>query len=123
MGCRSAVELVEVSVQVRAAGPGGLDHDAQAIGLRFEGLDLPLDAAPGILEDRPTLPGVLRGAEPLSVALAGGLVLEELADLGEREAGVVAQLLDVAQPLQVRGVVQPIRALGPAAGSRRPTSS
>ena len=71
---------------MRAAGAGGLDHGAEALGLRFEGLDLALDPAPGILEDRAPLLRVLRRAEPLPVALAGGLVLEQLADLGEREA-------------------------------------
>ena len=82
--------------------------------------DLPLDAAPGVLEDRATLAGVLRGAEPLAVALARGLVLEQLADLGEREPGVVAELLDVPQALQVGGVVQAIRAIGAGGGLEQP---
>ena len=44
------------------------------------------------------------------------LVFEELADLGEREAGHVAQLADVADSLHVRRVVQAVVAVG--AGGR-----
>jgi hypothetical protein len=113
---RPTVELGEVSVEVCPAFARGVDHRRQPPGLGLEGLDLSLDAVARVLEDRATLVGVLRGAEELAVALAGGLVLEELADLGEREAGVVAQLLDGPQPLEVRGVVQ---AIGPAGPCRR----
>ena len=55
-------------------------------------------------------------AEALAIALAGGLVLEQLADLGQAEPGVVAQLLDEAQSLQVGGIEQAVRAV--AAGGR-----
>ena len=55
-------------------------------------------------------------AEALAVALAGGLVLEQLADLGQREPGVVAQAADEAQALEVGGVVQAVVAVRPGGG-------
>ena len=61
-------------------------------------------------------PRVAGRAEALAVALAGGLVLEQLADLGEAEPGVVAQLLDEPQSLEVGRVEQAVRAV--AAGGR-----
>ena len=60
--------------------------------------------------------GVVRGM----AALAGGLVLEQPGDLGEREAGVVAQALDEAEPLQIRVVVEAIVALGAGRGREKP---
>ena len=62
------------------------------------------------------LRGVVRGAEPVAVPGAGLLVLEQLADLREREAGVVAQPADEPEPLEVLGVVQAIVALGAGGG-------
>ena len=50
--------------------------------------------------------------EPLAVALARCLVLEQLADLGKREPGVVAQAADEPQALDVGCVVQAVGALG-----------
>ena len=44
--------------------------------------------------------------------VAGRLVLEQLADLGEAEAGVVAEALDEPQPLDVVLVVQAVVAVG-----------
>jgi hypothetical protein len=43
----------------------------------------------------------VRGPEPLAIALAGHLVLEQLSDLCEREARFVAQLLDRAEAFEV----------------------
>ena len=54
------------------------------------------------------IPGL---AEALAVALARGVVLEQLADLGEREPGVVAQAPDELEPVEVRGVVEAIVAV------------
>ena len=56
-------------------------------------------------------------AEALAVALARGVVFEQLADLREREAGVVAQAPDELEPVEVRGVVEAIVAV--RAGGRR----
>ena len=57
-----------------------------------------------------------RLAEALAVPFAGGLVLEQLADLGQREPGVVAQAADELEPVEVGRVVQPVVAFG--AGGR-----
>ncbi len=62
-------------------------------------------------QERPALVGIAGLAEALAVALAGGVVLEQLADLGEREPGVVAQAADELQPIEIRGVVQPVVAV------------
>ena len=88
---------------------GGADHVRQAFGLGFERRDLPIDTTAGILEDRSSLPRVLGGTKALPIPLAGDLVLEQLADLGQGEARVVAELLDVAKAVEVRLVVQPVR--------------
>ena len=70
-----------------------------------------------IPQDLQPLGRVGRGVVGLVPALAGGLVLEQLGDLGQREAGVVAQALDEAEPLDVRGVVEAIVTVGPGGGS------
>ena len=62
-------------------------------------------------QERPALVGIAGLAEALAVALARGVVLEQLADLGEREAGVVAQAPDELQPVEVGGVVQAVVAV------------
>ena len=76
----------------------------------------PIHPVAGIDDQRAALIRVLGGLEALAIALAGELVLEELADLGEGEPGVVAQALDEAQPLEVARVVQAVGAIG--AGGR-----
>ena len=52
-------------------------------------------------------------AEALAVALARGLVLQQLADLGEREPGVVAQAPDEPQALEIGRVVEAVGAIRP----------
>ncbi len=123
MRCRSAVELGEVGIEVAPAGAAPRRSSRQAGGLRLEGLDLALGTLAGIDEDGATLGRISGRPEPLAVALAGGLVLEQLADLGQREAGVVAQAADEAQAVEVGGVVQAIVAVRSGGGSRRPISS
>ena len=63
-------------------------------------------AGGGARSTGPRSPGTQRGSR------ADVLVLEQLADLREREAGDVAQFVDVADALQVRGVVEAVVALG-----------
>jgi hypothetical protein len=53
-------------------------------------------------------------------ALAGFFILEQSGDLGEGEAGVVAEALDKAEPLQIRLVVEAVVALGAGRGSEKP---
>ena len=113
---RAAVELGEVGVEVAAALARGLEHRPQAASASCEGRDLAVDAVARVLEERAPLGGVAGRPEALAIALAGGLVLEQLADLGQAEPGVVAQLLDEAQALQVGGVEEAVRAVG--AGGR-----
>ena len=120
---RSRPEVGEVARQVAAPRLGLLDHRREAVRLVAEVLDLAIDAVHRVDEDGAALGGILGCAEPFAVALAGGLVLEQLADLREREPGVVAEAADEPKPLEVRGVVKAVVALGPAAGSSRPISS
>ena len=63
---------------------------AEAIGLGAQGGDLPLDARQRVDDDLAPLGRVRRVAEACPRRLASRLVLEQLADLGQREAGVVA---------------------------------
>ena len=88
---RAAVELGQVGVEVSRAGACLLDHRGEAGGLGLEDLDLVLDPRAGFEDERAPLVGVAGLAEALAVALARRLVLEQLADLGEREPGVVAE--------------------------------
>ena len=81
-----------------------------------ERLDLPIDPRGRVLEQRASLGLVAGRPEPLSIALARGLVLEQLADLGEREPGVVAQGADEAQALEVGCVEQAVGAVRPGGG-------
>ena len=52
--------------------------------------------------------------------VAGLLVLEQLADLGEREPGVVAQAADEPQAVEVLAVVQAVGAVRPGGGREQP---
>src|SRR5438132_3314380 len=52
--------------------------------------------------------------------LARCLIVDELADLGEREAGVVAEGLDEPQPIDVGGVVEAVGALATGRGVEEP---
>ena len=100
-------------------GPPGVgvgDHRLEPVGLGAQRGDLAVDPGERVLDDRPPLGGIVRLAEPGPVAGPGRLVLEELGDLGQAEPGVVAEALDVAQAVEVVGVVQPVVAVG--AGGR-----
>src|SRR5690349_20859879 len=88
----------------------GVDHIREADGLRLESLDLALDAVARVIDQCEPLTRVVRGAESFAIALPSGLVLQQLADLGEREARLVAQLLDRPQTLEIRRVVQAVGA-------------
>src|SRR4051812_22558699 len=88
-----------------------LDHRGESRGLALEDLDLMLRPGAGLDDEVSTLVGIAGLAVALAVALAGGIVLEQLADLGEREAGVVAQAADELEPIEIRGVVQPVVAV------------
>ncbi len=86
-----AIEVGEMLVEVAPTGASVLDHRVEAGSLGFERGDLAIDASAGVMDQGPAFGLVARGAEALSIALAGRLILEQLADLGEREAGVVAE--------------------------------
>ena len=94
----------------RASASSIISRDADR--LVPERVDLTIDARQRVDQDRAALGGVLGRLKPFAVALAGGLVLEQLADLGQREPGVVAQAADEPEPGDVRLVVQAVGALG-----------
>ena len=112
----AAVEVGEVLIEVAPAAAGVGDHRVEAGTLGFERLDLPIDSRGRVLEQRASLGLVAGRPEPLSIALARGLVLEQLADLGEREPGVVAQGADEAQALEVGRVEQAVGAVRSGGG-------
>ena len=109
---RAAVELGEVGVDVARRALASSIIVGQAGGLCLEDRDLVVDPGARVQDERAPLVRVAGRLEALAIALAGVLVLEQLADLGEREAGVVAQAPDEPQALEVRGVVQAIVAVG-----------
>ena len=117
---RAAVEVGQVLVEVAASGAGVLDHRVEAGALRLERGDLTIDAGHGVAKQGSSLGLVTGRAEAQPVALAGRLVLEQLADLGQREAGVVAQAADEPQALEVGRVEQPIRPIGARGGLQEP---
>ena len=123
MGVGATVELGEVLVEMGRGGLAPRRSSGEAYGLRLEGLDLALDALARVEDERPPLGGIMGGAEALPIALAGGLVLEQLADLGEREPSLVAQLLDGAEALEIGRVVQAVRAVGSGRRLEEPISS
>ena len=85
-----------------------LDHRGQTCSLGLERCDLSIHPVTGVDDERTPLGRILCGLESLPVAFPGEFVLEELADLGQGESGVVAQTLDEAQPLEIARVVQAV---------------
>jgi hypothetical protein len=88
-------------VEVPSTGAGFVDHRGESLRLGFQDLDLAIDPNLRVDQDRAPLGRILRLAEALPVALAGVLVLEELADLGEGEAGIVTEAPDEQEPLEI----------------------
>ena len=111
-----AVEVGEVLVEVVPAGAGVMDHGVEAATFGFQGRDLSIDSDDGVAEQGASLGVVPGGPQAHPVPFPGGLVLEQLADLGKGEPGVVAQGADEAQALEIRGVEQPIRAIRSGGG-------
>ena len=101
----TCVEVGEVAQEVRAAARSVLEHRGEAVGLRLERRDLAIHPGQGVLDDRASLADIGGRSEPVAVASASGLVLEQLRDLGEAEARLVAEVLDELQPLDVVVVV------------------
>jgi len=93
-----------VLVEVAPPGPGVVDHRVEARALLLERRDLSIDPLAGVADEGPPLGLVAGRPEALSIALARRFVLQQLADLGEREPGVVAQGADEAEALEVGGV-------------------
>jgi hypothetical protein len=92
----AGLEVRDVAPEMLAPFLGRLDHLGQAVALRLQRTDLALDPGQGVIDDRPPLGRILRGPEPVPVPGPGSVVLEQLADLGEAEPGVVAEALDEA---------------------------
>ena len=89
--------------------------------LRRSDADLAVDRVEGVGEDRAALGGVVRSSgSGARLRARACLVLEQLADLREREPGVVAQAADEPQALEVLGVVQAVGALGAGGGGEQP---
>ena len=117
-----AVELGEVRVEMGAPRPCVLDHRRQPGALGLERGDLASTRARAS-----TMSGRRSSGSPVCGSARdcarGRLVLEQLADLGEREPGVVTEAPDEAQPLEVGRVEEAVAPSVRAAGSSRPISS
>ena len=116
MWVRDAIKLHEMPVKVPAAVFGVGQHPVESVALGPEGVDLPNRAVARIDQQGTALARVSGGPKTLSIALADRLVLQQLPDLEEAETGVVAELLDEPQALQVARVEQ---AVGPVRAARR----
>ena len=111
------VDVREPRPEALAAHLGGARHLLEAVDLRAEDRHLSIGAPERVGDEQAPFRGVGRLVEGLPRASPGGFVLEQLRDLGEREAGVVAELLDEAQPLDVRDVVKTVGALASRRGA------
>ena len=112
-GLEARVDLRAMGLEVGAPSLGLARPSPRAARSSGAGVaDLAVDPVERVVDERPPLDRVRRRAEPLAVAGPCDLVLEELADLGQAEPGVVAEALDEPQSLEIVGVVEPVRALG-----------
>src|SRR4051812_385187 len=100
------VELGEVALEMLPPALGLGDHLAEAVHLRLERTDLAVHPGERVVDDRAPLDGIARRPESVPIACPGGLVLEQLADLGEAEASIVAEALDESKPVKVVFVVE-----------------
>src|SRR5664280_452235 len=91
---------------------GLVHHGLESTDLALEGLDLALEAGDALALDPPALGRIGGGMERGVASLPRRLSLENLGNLREREARIVAQTLDEAQSLQVGLVEEAIVALG-----------
>src|SRR5436190_9839509 len=96
---RAAVELLDARGELVPPNPGVGDHAAQAGDLGPQRLDLAIDPGDAIERKGAPLGRVVGGLEEGLVAEPCHLVLEQLADLPETEARVVAEALDEPQAL------------------------
>ena len=81
----ATVELDQVGIEVARPDARLADHLGEPGGLRLEDLDLVVDARPGVQEEGSSLVRIAGLPVALAIALASGVVLEELADLGQGE--------------------------------------
>ena len=65
-------------------------------------------AGAGLEQELSALVAIPGLAVALAIALARSVVLEKLADLRQREPGIVAQAPDELEPLEIRGVVEAV---------------
>src|SRR5450759_4661774 len=107
----AALQIIEVGAQVFTPLVRLTDHGPKARRLVLERADLAIDALEQAAQDGLPLLHVAGRAEALCIPDTGSFVLQEEADLREREPGVVAQLADEPQPLEVARVVEPVVAL------------
>jgi len=96
------------------------DHHVEANDPGAQGCDPPVNRCKRLGHDPQSLCRIAGSAELLTVALPGPLLLEESADLGQREAGVIAQPSDEAESLEVVGIVEAVGTLRPGRGGEEP---
>ena len=97
-----------MAIEVLPARSRLFDHGCEAGRFRFDDLDLAVGARAGIDEKSSPLRRIPGLAQELTISFPGYLVLEQLADLGEREAGVVAKAANEQQALEIGLVVEPV---------------
>ena len=103
-----------------AARLGLVDHGCESRCLCLEDLDLAVDPHARIGEKRAALGWIAGLPQALAISFACRVVLEQLADLGQRETSVVAQASNEQQALEVRLVVQPVVTVGPGGRFQQP---
>src|SRR5450432_3621836 len=101
----AGIEIGEPPAEALVAGIHGLDHRFEAGDLVAQDPRLALDAGQRADHDLPALGRIVGVRERLAAANPGLFVLEQLADLGQGEPGVVTQTLDETQAVDVGWVV------------------
>jgi hypothetical protein len=106
------LHLGQVGRQVLTAPAGRLHHGRQSRDLVLQAPDLAVHLRHRGEEELAALRAVRGGLEASPDAGAGLLVLQQVPDVRQREAGIVTQAADETQPLQVLAVVETVRTLG-----------
>src|SRR5882757_709986 len=99
VGPRAAVELDEMVVEMACSPVCLLDHLGESLSFRFEDLDLAVDSFARVDDQRALFGRVASLPVALPIAFPRRVVLEQLADLGQREPGVIAQAPDELQAI------------------------
>ncbi len=112
--------ILEVATQVGTPALRVIDHRGKTLALVFKRDDLAVHPLKRVTDDGGPLGRICGGSKAHAVSLARLVVFEQLANLREREACVVAKPCDEAEALQVVVVVQTVGTIGTRRRGKQP---